>query len=254
MALAELSFASPAMHRPMPVTLLLPDREPPQGVLYLLHGFSDCHATIVRNSALARYCESVPVLVVMPEAGCSFYADSPAGQYWQYISQELPTRIEQWFSLPRERARRFVGGISMGGYGAAKWALQQPERFGQAFLLAPVTDLPKVCAQGFDRSLDPNAPTREALQLDKLFPEPVAGTDRDLYALLEKADPGALPDFSVYAGNEDFLLADIRRFVGTLEKKVGQVPFATAPGYHGWETWEGFLQDMCKQIAQRLAE
>lgn len=68
MAIATLTIPSEAMHRPMPLTMLLPDSGEPKAVLYLLHGFSDCHATFVQNSSLARFCAGVPLMVVMPEA------------------------------------------------------------------------------------------------------------------------------------------------------------------------------------------
>ena len=90
MALATISIPSRALCRPMPLTLLLPDQGPPAGVLYLLHGFSDCHETFVHNSDLVRYCAGLPLVVAMPEAGCSFYADSAMGSYWQHITQEIP--------------------------------------------------------------------------------------------------------------------------------------------------------------------
>lgn len=253
MAVATLSIPSQAMCRPMPVTALLPDQGTPAGVLYLLHGFSNCHATFIQNSNLVRYCDGLPLLVVMPEAGCSFYADSPAGLYWQFISQELPACLNRWFRLPDSREQRFVGGISMGGYGAAKWALQQPDMFSHAFLLAPVTDLPGICSNGFDRSIDENAPTREALRLDRLFPQAVEGTNNDLYHLLHTVSADQLPHFSIYTGSEDFLLADTRRFVQALEQKGLTVPMTTRPGIHGWDTWEPFLQDMIRRIAMQLS-
>ena len=252
MALATISIPSRALCRPMPLTLLLPDQGPPAGVLYLLHGFSDCHETFVHNSDLVRYCAGLPLVVAMPEAGCSFYADSAMGSYWQHITQEIPCWLSDTFRLPKGRERCFVGGISMGGYGAAKWALQQPEQFAQAFLLAPVTDLARIRAQGFDRRKDPAAPEKEELRLSQLFPGPVEGTDSDLYHLLGKTAPEALPGFFVYSGSDDFMLPETCRFVETLRDRGLSVPFQIQPGRHRWETWEAFLRDMVAQIAAQL--
>lgn len=252
MALATVNIVSKVLHRPMPVTLLLPDSGRPEGVLFLLHGFSDCHATIVQNSALVRYCSGTPLLVIMPEAGCSFYADSPAGQYWQYLTRELPQALENWFQLPQEKSCRFVGGISMGGYGAVKWALQFPEKFAAAFLLAPVTDLAGIREHGFDRSVDPNAPSLEDLHLDELFPGKVEGTREDLYFLLNQADPKTLPESFLYTGTEDFLFQDICRFSQALKEKGEASRLICLSGIHDWPTWEEFLKDMICEISARL--
>ena len=89
----------------------------------------------------------------MPEAQCSFYMDTSYGQpYWKHISEEVPHVLQQWLQLDISRAHSFISGISMGGYGAAKLALQKPNQFAQAYLLSPVTDIVGIAQQGLTRS------------------------------------------------------------------------------------------------------
>lgn len=55
------------------------------------------------------------------------------GNYWQYISRELPDRVQKLFPcLSGCREDRYVAGLSMGGYGALKLALNHPEQYAKA--------------------------------------------------------------------------------------------------------------------------
>ena len=65
--------------------------------------------------------------VVMPQVQRSFYADEAHGaRYLTFLSEELPEVVQSFFRVSRRREDTFVAGLSMGGYGALKWALRQP--------------------------------------------------------------------------------------------------------------------------------
>lgn len=255
MALATFTFRSMLLHRPVPLTVLLPDNTPPKGVLYLLHGYSDGHDSFVRSGALERCCAQIPLAVVMPEAQCSFYLDTAYGQpYWQHISREVPQVLGQWLKLDIPRARSFVGGVSMGGYGAAKLALQETRRFSAAYLLSPITDLAQLAQCGFDREKDPDAPQLAELNLGAVLGHKgVAGTANDLYYLLAESEKPSLPEFTIYTGTEDFLYDEILRFNRALADKSVAHALHTSPGRHVWATWQPFLTDMAADIAARLS-
>ncbi len=78
----------------------------------------------------------------MPRVERSFYADEVHGhRYWTFLSEELPSLVDQFFRVSTRREDTFVAGLSMGGYGAFRWALRQPERFAAAASLSGVLDL-----------------------------------------------------------------------------------------------------------------
>lgn len=252
MALATISYQSRLLHRPVPLTMLLPDGQSPRGVLYLLHGYSDGHQAFVRNSALERFCADQPLVVVMPSAENGFYTDSACGPaHWSYLTRELPRVLGQWLHL--EGCRQFVGGISMGGYGAAKWALTGPERFQEVFLISPVADIASVAEQGFNTALDPNAPSKDELYLDHIFGgRSPRDTENDLFYLLDRAQTEQLPAFSVYTGTEDFMYTEILALTEALQHKGACCQLHTSPGLHLWTTWEPFLEHMIERIAPQL--
>lgn len=96
--------------------------------LYLLHGLSDDDSIWLRRTSIERYVAQMGIAVVMPQVHRSFYTDMAAGgQYWTFISEELPALARSFFPLSAKREDNFVAGLSMGGYGALKLGLRKPE-------------------------------------------------------------------------------------------------------------------------------
>src|SRR5690606_35149889 len=113
-------------------------------VLYLLHGLSDDDTIWLRRTSIERYVAGLGLAVVMPNVHRSFYADMAyGGQYWTFLTEELPRVAGDFFPLSDAREDNYVAGLSMGGYGAFKWALSYPERFAAAGSLSGVLDLAK---------------------------------------------------------------------------------------------------------------
>lgn len=254
MAFAELTLNSRLLHRPVCLSVLLPDTGEPKAVLTFLHGFTNRHDSALYYSSLPRYCQDLPLAVVFPDVQCSFYLDTAYGQpYWQHITQEIPEMLHMWLRLDVPAQRCFVAGISMGGYGAAKMALQNPSGYAHAFLFSPVTDLADIARNGFDQTLDPNAPPLADLHMDALLNgRPVPGSSDDLYQLLCDANSRDLPRFTIYTGTEDFLYKPICRFAQSLSEKGADVQLLTSPGIHCWKTWDPFLEKMAAAIAAQL--
>ncbi len=254
MALANLTFNSNLLHRPVSLAILLPENAKPKGILYLLHGFSDRYDSALYYSSLPRLFADLPVAVVMPDAQCSFYLDTAYGQpFWRHISEEIPMTLRQWLHFEFSTQLCFVAGLSMGGYGAAKLALSKPEIFSEAFLFSPVTDLAAIVEHGFDRSKDDLAPRKEDLHFDRLLGgRHVQGSQDDLFYLLDQVDPEKLPKFTLYTGTEDFLYGDIIRFTQALDTKKVNWEMLTCEGLHRWKTWDSFMEHMAAQIAAKL--
>jgi putative tributyrin esterase len=110
--------------------------EPPP-VLYLLHGLSDDDTTWFRQTSIERYVQPLGLAVVMPQVHRSLYVDEAyGGRYWTFLSEELPALVASLFRVSTRPEDTFVAGHSMGGYGALRWVLRQPERFAAAASLS----------------------------------------------------------------------------------------------------------------------
>src|SRR4051812_23107710 len=245
MALIRCDFFSDALEVGTTMTVVLP--QPAEGqigveasgaadappVLYLLHGLSDDGSAWLRYSSVERYATARGLAVVMPAVGRSFYADEAHGHpYWTYLTEELPRTVARFFNVSGRREDTFVAGLSMGGYGALKWALRQPERFAAAASLSGALDL----------SVLEEDEARQPL-LRQVFDGHV-GPDDDLFALLAAVDVPTLPALYVGCGTEDHLLAGNQRFLAALEAAGVPAQVDLRPGEHEWSLWDTVIQDV----------
>jgi S-formylglutathione hydrolase FrmB len=142
-SLEEMSFPSKALGRSLTVSVYRPDLPAPENgwpVLYLLHGLDGNNRdwSVLANikSTLDGMIKSGrihPMLVVMPSAGNSWYVDSAdvkgPGNYETALTTDLPNAFEKRFAPHCQRASRAIAGISMGGFGALRFALKRPDRY-----------------------------------------------------------------------------------------------------------------------------
>lgn len=134
---------SQILRRPVRYCVILPRSYDEQAqrrypVLYHLHGLSEDEQTLI-NTGLWDLVEQMQgegrigeFLIVAPDGGRSFYINSRDGRtrYEDFFIREFLPAIEQRYRIRRERRARGITGISMGGYGALRFALKYPELFG----------------------------------------------------------------------------------------------------------------------------
>ena len=135
-----VDFYSDTLSEYMDVRVIMPTLENGKNarVLYLLHGLSDAPSVWLHRTNLERYAEAVGNLCVVLVSGHrSWYANTASGlAYRTFVFEEIPRKIENMFRVSTRREDTFVAGNSMGGYGAAKFALMYPEKFRAAFPLS----------------------------------------------------------------------------------------------------------------------
>ena len=254
MALIRCDFFSEVLGLSTSMTVLLPQggagqigmagraREGGAPVLYLLHGLSDDDTTWTRRTSLERYVAPLGLAVVMPQVHRSFYADEVrGGRYWTFLSEELPHLVAGFFAVSQAREDTFVAGLSMGGYGALKWALRQPERFAAAASLSGALDAASLAARRPDD-------LRRVLGDDLAVP-----AEDDVLRLVSAAGAAGadLPALSVCCGTEDPLLEDNRAFVRAAEGAGVPVRTDFGPGEHDWAYWDARIQDVLARLPLR---
>ena len=226
-------FPADTLGKHTQVEAVLPDRVDPARpvpALYLLHGLSDDQTLWMRRTAIERYADGRNLAVIMPNGDRSFYSDQPDGaRYFAYITEELPARMEALLPISRERSGRFVAGLSMGGWGAFKAALNLPHRYAAAAGLSSVCDVrwlhegnPALYAADFGAGYEPAPPN-------------------DLFAAAERVaalPPAERPALFQYCGEDDFLWADNLRFRDHLRATGLDPRWEQGPGGHTWENWD----------------
>ena len=248
MARIRCDFTSDVLQLATSMTVLLPQSaasqiglagtagDDPPPVLYLLHGLSDDDTAWTRYTSIERYAATRGLAVVLPQVHRSFYTDEAyGGRFWTFLSEELPATVERLFRVSTRREDTFVAGLSMGGYGALKWALRRPERFAAAASLSGALDLAALQRD------DPRPDMRATM--DRIFGDrPVAGSADDLLHLLAGADPAALPRLMLRCGTEDHLLAHNERFVAACVERGVALDAGFGPGAHEWGYWDAEIR------------
>jgi putative tributyrin esterase len=241
MAMIRCDFSAETLELDTSMTVLLPQEQrgdSPPPVLYLLHGLTDDHTAWTRLTSIERYADDKGLAVVMPQVHRSFYANETYGlRFWDFLSDELPGVVERFFRVSTRREDTFVAGLSMGGYGAMKWALRQPELFAAAATLSGALDLAYI--QEFDLR-----PHMRALVARIFAGRPVGGGDDDLFHLLKTADSATLPALMLRCGTEDRLVEQNERFVAACAAAGVTLDADLGPGDHEWAYWDAQIRSV----------
>jgi putative tributyrin esterase len=247
MSFCDFHYYSQALQKQTAAYVLLPDvGKPPYPVLYLLHGLSDDHTIWLRRTSIERYLANLPLIVVMPDGGRGFYTDAEAGfAYGQAIGTELIERIDRTFPTRAERDGRSVAGLSMGGYGAFRLALGNPELYCAAVSHSGALNFGHRVVYG--EHIRPYAPEFTRI----LGAEPTGGPN-DLYSLIEKADKASLPALRFDCGTEDHLIEANRTFKAHLDTLTIPHEYEEHPGAHNWDYWDIHIQDTLAFLREHL--
>ncbi len=218
--------------------------DPPHPTLYLLHGLSDNHTGWCRQTSIERYATNKNLAVVMPDAHRSFYTDMKNGHdYWTFITQELPGLCRKFFPLSDKREDNFVAGLSMGGYGAFKWALTYPEVFCAAASLSGAVDRTK-------RMVASDKMTQEFANVFGA-PDEYPGSANDLLHLATGLAAGSKPVPVLYqcCGTADFVYPENVAFRDHLRGLGIPVEYHEHPGEeHEWAYWDRMIQDVIEWL------
>ena len=225
--------------------------------LTLLHGLSDDHTIWMRRTSIERYAAARNLAVVMPAAGRSFYQDMASGpRYWTYLNEELPALMRSYFPLSAAREHNYVAGLSMGGYGALRLALANPDKYAAAASLSAALDVARRCRQaGRQGSL------LSRVEMESIFGAElkVEGTPSDLFALAQDVAAGGgagapqsrarahakrspKPALYLSCGAQDSLLPENRAFHQHLDWLQWKHAYSEPPGAHEWGVWDAEIQ------------
>jgi S-formylglutathione hydrolase FrmB len=106
-------------------------------VLYFLHGIGSDQSFLVSSGGwqmiedLWEQKRLGEFVIVTPQAGKSFYINSKDGKvkYDDFFIHDFVPQMEKKFHVGGARSARAIGGVSMGGYGALRFAFKYPQMF-----------------------------------------------------------------------------------------------------------------------------
>lgn len=255
MALLRMDLFSQTLMRTVTVNVILPaDKAPAPGTpergnrpyktLYLLHGILGNDMDWITGTRIKRYAEEKELAVVMPSGDNAFYVDQPKAHnfYGEFVGKELVDLSRKMFPLSHEREDTFIGGLSMGGYGAIRNGLKYHETFGYIVSLSGALFIDKM-------------PERDNMQplffQNRDFAEHCFGNLNGLlesdknpkYLIRELLQKGAeIPRIYLACGDRDILLPNNQDFARFLESRGVPVQFEAGSGDHEWDFWDTYIK------------
>jgi S-formylglutathione hydrolase FrmB len=222
-------------------------------VLYLLHGHGqDLYAWVnfghIQRTAdeLIAHGEIPPAIIVMPDAGMTWYVDRKEKMETAVI-QDLVGDVQRTFRVIDERKGRVIAGLSMGGYGALRFVLKYPEMFAAAGLLSPaVYDSEPPQSSGARRAGVFGAPEFDA----RVWKELNYPTLWDAFLAKKIAVP-----MYINSGDDDdfFIEAEATRLYSLLRKNGQQAELRIVDGAHRWPVWESTIGDAMRYVFRYAA-
>lgn len=143
------SFYSPVLGIDWNYDVYLPrsynaDDDATYPVIYMMHGLYGNHRNLLERfnsqQMLDGACdrEGREAIAVFIDGFNSFYINSNEGmQMEDAIMHDLVPYIEKTYKISSDQKDHAIGGISMGGYGAARLALKYSDYFSKAILISP---------------------------------------------------------------------------------------------------------------------
>lgn len=204
----------------------------PPKLLLLLHGLTGNHSQWTTSGNLQWLADQHNLLIALPEGQRSFWVDQAHGLKWgTWVGVELPALLHNQIRLQEQT---YIGGLSMGGYGAIRAAFDYPQTFAGAFSLSGTLDIaeeafhgrhPDLYQIGFG-NLDHPRPEDDLIQRSKELKEP-------------------LPPLFICCGTDDRLLNQNHLFEATYRNVAGVISADLTSGYgpgaHDFKFWRHWL-------------
>lgn len=245
MAFLHVDHSSAVLGKMMQMDVCLPQGAPPEKgwkVLYLLHGWSDNHTCWQRFTSIERYAANRGVAVVMPDADLSFYTDMAHGAaYYTYITKEVPETVRNLFHVSDAREDTFIAGLSMGGYGALRLAMANPDQYAGTACLSASNFVELLGQQARNNPRPGWLKSMDNIYGD-CFPD-LMGTEYDVYHVAREqlAAGKTMPRVFHCIGTEDggYPTAQLTRaFYEAYDKEVFDYTYREYPGAHTWAFWD----------------
>ena len=267
MALIRVDYFSKALMRTVTVNAIVPtdkmifgSSEPPKPkkykTLYLLHGIFGNYTDWVTGTRIQAWAQDKDLVVIMPSGENKFYVDNPKSgdMFGQFIGEELVDFTRRTFPLSDKREDTFIGGLSMGGYGAIRNGLKYHDTFGAICALSSALILDGVYKSEYqEKWAIGNRYYYESLfgDIDK-----ISGSDMDYNALARKvAEEGKnIPKIYMACGTEDSLIAAKNKFSEYLTELGLEHTYETAPGIHNWVFWDTYINKVLDWLPLDEAE
>jgi enterochelin esterase-like enzyme len=248
-------FASASMTRELGYLVYLPDgyRENSRRypVLYLLHGSGDDENNWLKSVNVKQHVDQLiaqgaipPAIVVMPGCKGSWWIDAPRAHAETAFWKELVPAIDTQYRTLDDKGR-LIAGVSMGGYGAIRFAMKYPNRVTAVAAFSPAI-----------YSVSP--PKTSAARLDPAFLDTKGAFDQARWTAENYPNligqyfgqPTRVPFYLVSGDGDKLGLAfeTALLFKTLFEEQPSYAELRIVDGTHDWGVWNTTMDDALKYL------
>ena len=184
--------------------------------------------------------EIPPMILAMPSDGLpgdgSGYVIHPNRNFEAWIVDDVPAAAREMTNLLTSESKLFIGGLSMGGFGALRLGAKFPEKFSAISGHSSATEF-GLLQQFMEEDL------WDKFDVDNPDYSPIHWfiTNRD-----------KLPPFRFDCGVDDILIEGNRTLHSQLEEEGIKHIYEEFSGEHTWDYWHDHLKDSLCFFAQQL--
>jgi len=222
-------------------------------VLYLLHGNAQSFESwaergdiLATADALIAGGEIPAAIIVMPDAGTSWYVDRKEPMETAILRELIPDVQTQFRTIPA-RDGRVIAGLSMGGYGSLRFVLRYPDMFAAAALLSPAI-------------YDPEPPENSSARRVGVFGSP----DFDATVWQALGHPALWDGYLaknlpvpmyIVSGDDDeyFVEASAMQFYELLRRHGQPAELRIVDGGHTWDVWRTTVGDAMRYVFRHVS-
>ena len=259
MAIANIEYLSQALQRTVSFYLILPNDvmghykennlhyERPMKTLMLLHGYFGSSSEWLYKSEISELAARYNLCVILPSGENSFYTDGSASgrQYAKFIGEELLNYVQDTFNLSKKAEDNFIGGFSMGGFGALLTALQYNKTYSKTFALS---------AALITESIDKMEESHQAMANYDYYrlvfgdlKQVKQSRNHPLFMIEQiREAEGKMPDLFIACGSEDWLIEGSRNLVKALGEMSVPVEYIEKKGGHDFGFWNQVIEPAIK--------
>lgn len=224
-----------------------PDTPAPFKTLYFLPGYSASAEEIATGLPMRQMSAKYGIAIVIPDGENSFYSDHPerATNHGSYVEKELVETTRALFpQLSHKREDTFIGGISMGGYGACVHGLHANETFGKILMMSPAIQA--------DMLFKPEDDGKEGAVPSSIFDSVLGGMEayknsymNPMKAIADmKAAGTEIPKMYMCCGKQDVLVYDAcASFRDYLREQNVPMTYVESDGVHMVPYWDEQLEE-----------
>jgi S-formylglutathione hydrolase FrmB len=219
----------------------------------MLHSAMKGGEMFFENRTVVELAERENLVLIAPCLGMGYFTNSAYEAQADFLKGEFLTAMRRSLPISEAREDNFILGVSMGGFGAFRWALDTPDVFAGAVAISS--------------SLDPRIPIDERAMKDRkqralvlmfaktmrarlLTAEGKMTPDTDLQAMLLAGKRScSLPRLALYHGETDyFALNSNEAFYKLCIEEDIAVARYTAPGVHDFDYWDRTFPEATKWL------